>query len=298
LKEIRIISPLQRIKEPFFSDSGIELFIKRDDLIHPEISGNKWRKLKYNLEEAEKLGKKGLLTFGGAYSNHIYATAAAGKEFGFHTIGVIRGKDASEENPTLSFAKSCGMTLHFIDRDEYRNKNDKDFLEKLKAEFNEPYIIPEGGANIQGVRGCAEIISEIDLPFDYICCPCGTATTLAGLVTGLKGKSKALGFAVLKNGGFLNEEVNKLLYEEQTYKNWSINTDYHFGGYAKADETLLKFIAELEQKHQIQYEPIYTGKMMYGIYDLVSKGFFRKGERIIALHTGGLQGLAGLKERE
>jgi 1-aminocyclopropane-1-carboxylate deaminase/D-cysteine desulfhydrase-like pyridoxal-dependent ACC family enzyme len=298
LKEIRIISPLQRIKEPFFSDSGIELFIKRDDLIHPEISGNKWRKLKYNLEEAEKLGKKGLLTFGGAYSNHIYATAAAGKEFGFHTIGVIRGKDASEENPTLSFAKSCGMTLHFIDRDEYRNKNDKDFLEKLKAEFNEPYIIPEGGANIQGVRGCAEIISEIDLSFDYICCPCGTATTLAGLVTGLKGKSKALGFAVLKNGGFLNEEVNKLLNEGQTYKNWSINTDYHFGGYAKADGTLLKFIAELEQKHQIQYEPIYTGKMMYGVYDLVSKGFFKKGERIIAIHTGGLQGLAGLKERE
>jgi 1-aminocyclopropane-1-carboxylate deaminase len=295
LKELRIISPLQKIEEPLFSEKGVELFIKRDDLIHPEISGNKWRKLKYNLEEAARLGKKNLLTFGGAYSNHIYATAAAGKEFGFHTIGIIRAKDASDENPTLSFAKSCGMELHFIDRDEYRSKNDENFLQKLKAEFHDPYIIPEGGANVQGAMGCAEIIAEIDIPFDYICCACGTGTTLAGLALGLKGRSKALGFAVLKNGGFLNDEVSKLLGREAGYNHWSINTDYHFGGYAKSDTILLKFITELEQKHQIQYEPIYTGKMMYGIYDLLAKGVFKKGERIIALHTGGLQGLAGWK---
>jgi 1-aminocyclopropane-1-carboxylate deaminase len=298
LKELRIISPLQKIEEPLFSDKGIELFIKRDDLIHPEISGNKWRKLKYNLEEAARLGKRNLLTFGGAYSNHIYAIAAAGKEFGFHTIGIIRGKDASDENPTLSFAKNCGMELHFVDRDEYRNKSYESFIEKLRTDFHDPYIIPEGGANIHGARGCAEIIAEIDIPFDYICCACGTGTTLAGLVMGLKGRSKAVGFAVLKNGGFLNDEVSKLLGREPGYTNWSINTDYHFGGYAKYDETLSRFIAELEQKHQIGYEPIYTGKMMYGIYDLAEKGYFKKGERIIALHTGGLQGLAGLKEKD
>jgi 1-aminocyclopropane-1-carboxylate deaminase len=297
LKELKIISPLQKIGDPLFSENGIELFLKRDDLIHPEISGNKWRKLKYNLEEAARLGKRSLLTFGGAYSNHIYATAAAGKEFGFHTIGIIRGKDASDENPTLSFAKSRGMELHFVDRDDYRNKNDESFIQKLKTDFHDPYIIPEGGANIQGARGCAEIIPEIDVPFDYICCACGTGTTLAGMALGLKGRSKALGFAVLKNGGFLNDEVSKMLGPESGNNDWSINTDYHFGGYAKSEQVLLKFIAELEQRHQIRYEPIYTGKMMYGIYDLAEKGYFKKGERIIALHTGGLQGLAGLQQR-
>jgi 1-aminocyclopropane-1-carboxylate deaminase len=296
LKELKIISPLQKIDDAIINSYGIELYVKRDDLIHAEISGNKWRKLKHNLAEAQALGKKILLSFGGAYSNHIYALAAAGKEFGFHTIGIIRGKDASEENPTLSFAKSCGMELHFIDRGEYRNKNDHEFLQKLKKDFDDPYIIPEGGANILGAGGCAEIISEINIPFDYICCPCGTGTTLAGLVTGLKGSSRALGFSVLKGGDFLNDEVRNLLPEDaKNYSNWYINTDYHFGGYVKFDQALLKFINELEQKHQIRYEPIYTGKMMYGIYDLAAKGFFKKGERIVALHTGGLQGLAGLK---
>ena len=317
MKEVKIISPLQKIDDLKINSFGIELYVKRDDLIHAEISGNKWRKLKYNLAEARMLGKKTLLTFGGAFSNHIYATAAAGKEFGFHTIGIIRGKDASEENPTLSFAKSCGMELHFIDRDEYRNKNDQDFLQKLKIEFHDPYIMPEGGANILGAKGCAEIISDINIPFDYICCPCGTGTTLAGIVMGLKGSSKALGFAVLKGGEFLNAGINNLLTEEtKSYSNWSINTDYHFGGYAKFNNLLLDFIGDLEQRHQISYEPIYTGKMMYGIYDLAAKGFFKKGEsrflsppfkgwaketgeriRVIALHTGGLQGLAGIEEK-
>ncbi|MFL5730407.1 MAG: 1-aminocyclopropane-1-carboxylate deaminase/D-cysteine desulfhydrase [Cytophagaceae bacterium] len=298
LKDLRIISPLQKISEPLFEQKGIELFIKRDDLIHSEISGNKWRKLKYNLKEAEKQGKKTLLSFGGAYSNHIYALAAAGKEFGFKTVGIIRGKDASEENPTLSFARKCGMELELIDRDEYRKKNEADFIQKLRLRWEDPYIIPEGGANIQGAMGCAEIIPEIDIPFDYICCPCGTGTTLAGLVAGLKGKSQALGFAVLKNGSFLEEEVRNLLSEEaKSYRNWSINTDYHFGGYAKTDQSLLQFMNGLEQKHQIPFEPIYTAKMMYGIYDLASKGFFKEGQRLVALHTGGLQGLAGLKDR-
>jgi 1-aminocyclopropane-1-carboxylate deaminase len=289
LKELKIISPIQRIDDPEINLYGIELYVKRDDLIHKEISGNKWRKLKHNLAEAHEQGKKTFLSFGGAYSNHIYALAVAGKKFGFHTIGIIRGKDSSEDNPTLSFARSCGMELHFIDREEYRNKNGLDFLEKLKKDFHYPYIIPEGGANIKGAMGCAEIISEINIPFDYICCPCGTGATLAGLIAGLQGRSKALGFSVLKGGDFLNGEVKNLLTEEaKTYSNWSINTDYHFGGYAKFNDALLNFIADLEQKHQILYEPIYTGKMMYGIYDLAKKGFFKKGERVIALHTGGL----------
>lgn len=247
------------------------------------------------MAEAQAMGKKTLLSFGGAYSNHIYALAAAGKEFGFHTIGIIRGKDASEDNPTLRFAKSCGMELRFIDRADYRNKNDLEFLQELRTEFHDPYIIPEGGANIQGAMGCAEIISEINIPFDYICCPGGTGTTLAGIVEGLKGRSKALGFAVLKGGDFLNDDVKKLLPQEmKKYSNWNIHTDYHFGGYAKFNNILSSFIADIEQKHQIRYEPIYTGKMMYGIYDLAAKNFFNKGECIIALHTGGLQGLAGL----
>jgi 1-aminocyclopropane-1-carboxylate deaminase len=290
-------TPLQKISDPVLDAFGVNLYVKREDLIHPLVSGNKWRKLKYNLLQAKAEGKDTLLSFGGAFSNHIYALAAAGKEFGFKTIGVIRGKDASEDNPTLSFAKSCGMQLYMIDRDQYKKKDNPVFIEEMKERFHGPYVIPEGGSNVYAVRGCAEIIEEINIDFDYVCSPCGTGATLAGLITGLGGKKRALGFSVLKGENLLTSEVKKLLneFEGRSYDNWDIRTDYHFGGYAKSAQELQSFIGRVEKLHQIIYEPVYTGKMMYGIYDLINKSYFKPGETIVAIHTGGLQGLEGLK---
>lgn len=281
------------------SKSTVKVFLKRDDLLHPQISGNKWRKLKYNLLESERLGKKTLLTFGGAYSNHIYAVAAAGKEYGFKTIGIIRGEEYNPLNPTLKFASDCGMELHYLNRSTYRNRNNKNFQEELLKQFNDVYLVPEGGSNSFAVKGCSEIINDINIDFDYICCACGTGGTLAGIVAGLTGKQKALGFSILKDGGFLKDDVKKLIknYNGKTYNNWDINLDYHFGGYAKINYELISFINQFEKNNNIKLDPIYTGKLMFGIYDLIKKGFLKKDKKIIAIHTGGLQGIKGMKNK-
>ncbi len=293
-----IPSPLLKLNDLLFDEAGIELFIKRDDLIHPQISGNKWRKLKFNFLEAEKLNKKAIITFGGAYSNHIYAAAAAGKLFGFKTIGIIRGEENIPLNPTLNFAEECGMKLIYLNREEYKNKEINIDKTILKYSLNDFYIIPEGGSNALGVKGCAEIVKEIKIPFNYICCPCGTGTTLAGLISGLNHSQTAIGFSALKGGDFLVNDVKMLLSDYYRHEgimsiknsNFDLQTDYHFGGYAKSNEQLFDFIRAFEKKHSILIEQVYTGKMFFGIYDLIKKGYFKKGEIIIALHTGGLQG--------
>jgi 1-aminocyclopropane-1-carboxylate deaminase len=263
------------------------------------MSGNKWHKLKYNLREARKLGLNMLLTFGGAYSNHIYAVAAAGKIFDFQTIGIIRGEEHLPLNPTISFAQEKGMKIYYLERSLYRKKNSAEILNNLRNKFGEFYLMPEGGTNLLAVRGCSEIINKINVEFDYICCPCGTGGTLAGLVSGLMGKKFALGFSVLKSGSFLKKNVSELLRKINggDLNNWDINLDYHFGGYAKVDTKLLSFVSNFSNRTRIPLEPIYTGKMVYGIYDLVNKGFFKEKDRIVVLHTGGLQGLKGLYER-
>ncbi len=267
--------------------------VKREDLNHPVISGNKWRKLKYNLAEAKKQGQNRLLTFGGAYSNHIYATAGAGQAFGFETIGVIRGEEHLPLNPTLAFASKAGMYFHYMDRATYRKKSEESVIKLLKQQYGDFYLIPEGGTNALAIQGCEEIIEEIDTDYDYLCCPIGTGGTISGLISGLKGRSEILGFSSLK-GDFLHEEVVRLLKQYGIhYTNWSINTDYHFGGYARIKPALLNFIKDFEQNQQVPLDPVYTGKMMFGIYDLVQSGFFPKGTKIIAIHTGGLQGRAG-----
>jgi len=270
----------------------VQLFLKREDLIHPFISGNKFRKLKYNLEEAKILGFKTLLSFGGAFSNHITAVAAAGKEFGLNTIGVIRGEELVEEiehNPTLKFAEQCGMQFKFVTREVYRNKTSVHFIEGLKAEFGDFYLLPEGGTNTLAVKGCEEILTEQDTDFDYICCSVGTGGTISGLINCSKPGQQILGFSSLK-GDFLKEDIGKFVEK----KNWQLITDYHFGGYAKINETLISFINEFKSKNQIPLDPIYTGKMMFGIFDLIEKGFFPKGSKILAIHTGGLQGIEGM----
>lgn len=286
-------TPIVPIREPLFEERGVELWLKREDLNHPLASGNKCRKLKYNLLEAKKQGFRKLLTFGGAYSNHIYAVAGVGQAEGFETIGVIRGEEHVELNPTLSFAQSMGMRLHYMDRSNYREKESEAVINLLKQVYGDFYLIPEGGTNTLALKGCAELAREIDTHHDYLCCPVGTGGTLAGLIMGVKGQCKVLGFSALK-GDFLTTDVAGLLGKEgKNTECWNINTDYHFGGYAKVKPELMDFMTHFEDKHQILLDPVYTAKMMYGLYDLIEKDFFEKGSRIVAIHTGGLQGRAG-----
>ena len=282
---------LQRLEDPLFEKKGINFFIKRDDLIHPTVSGNKRRKLKYNLLEAQKQNYETLLSFGGAYSNHIYALAAAGKLFNFKTIGVIRGERPEPLNPVLEFAKNNGMRLFFISRTAYRDKYNPELIGELKERFGKFYMVPEGGSNMLAVKGCCEIIDEIDINFDYICSACGTGGTMAGIITGLNGNNKALGFSALKGGDFLKEDVAQLIkgYCGRSYQNWDINTEYHFGGYAKSKPELLEFMKYFEKQHKVPIEFIYTGKMLFGLYDLIKNDFFKPEQNIIALHTGGVK---------
>lgn len=271
---------------------NISLQIKREDLLHPIISGNKFRKLKYNLEDAKKQNQNYLLTFGGAFSNHIVAVAGAGKEFGFKTIGIIRGEELHnkiQNNPSLLQAQQLGMQLVFISRDVYREKENDTFIEKLKKQFGEFYLIPEGGTNNLAVKGCEEILTEADSEFTHICTSVGTGGTISGIINGSKESQKIIGFSSLK-GDFLQKDIAKFANKE----NWTINCDYHFGGYGKVSEELITFINNFYLEYQIPLDPIYTGKMMFGIYDLIEKGYFPENAKILAIHTGGLQGVAGM----
>lgn len=268
------------------------VFIKLEYLNHSYVSGNKLRKLKYNLLEAKKLNKTTLLTFGGAFSNHVAALAYAAQEIGMKSIGVIRGEELKELKPlnvTLTFAKACGMQFKFVSRDQYRNKTASGFIEQLEREFGDFFLIPEGGTNQLAVKGCEEILEDVNQNFDYICCPVGTGGTISGLINSSKTHQKIIGFPALK-GDFLKEEIAKFV----TKSNWELNVDYHFGGYAKTNDKLIQFINQFKNSYNIPLDPIYTGKMMYGIYDLISKGYFNKDAKILAIHTGGLQGIEAM----
>lgn len=275
-----------------FSISNFNLVIKREDQLHPDISGNKLRKLKYNILEAKRLNKTTLLTFGGAYSNHIAAVAALGKEYGFKTIGIIRGEELVNKvsiNATLSFAKSCGMFFYFISRAEYRKKNELFFLENLKSIYGDFYLLPEGGTNDFAVKGCAEILTNKDTSFDYVCSSVGTGGTLAGLIMSSNSLQTVIGFSALK-GTFQTSYINKFTRK----KNYRILDDYCFGGYAKINFELIEFINDFKNKTTVSLDPIYTGKMIFGIFDLINKGYFKENSTILAVHTGGLQGINGM----
>ena len=294
-------TPIGQLYHPLLDEKKIQLWLKRDDLTHPELQGNKWRKLKYNIAEAQQNQKKYLLTFGGAYSNHLFATAAAGKLFNLKTIGIVRGEKILPLNSTLSFAEDCGMQLHFVDRKTYGLK--EKLLPDLKIPLEECFVLPEGGTNKLAIKGCAElgleILDQLDFVPNFICTSCGTGGTIAGLIQSKNQDTHVLGFSALK-GDFMKKEVRNLLanfFPNENYENFSIQTDYHFGGYAKHSPTLLDFINSFKQEHQIQLDPIYTGKMLYGIFDLIEKDFFPKGSKIVVIHTGGLQGILGFRER-
>ncbi len=291
-------SILQEVQLPD-NKSKIKVYIKRDDLLHPEISGNKWRKLKYNLSNASQLGFNTLLTFGGAYSNHIYAVASAGKNFGFNTIGVIRGEEHLPLNPTLQFAVNCGMQLHYLDRTTYRNRNDISFQNSLLQKYGNAYIVPEGGSNMLALKGAAEVIQSIDIDYDYICCANGTGGTIAGLISGLNGRKKVLGFPSLKGAEFLYDTIDQFVFEYngKYIKNYNLILDYNFGGYAKINYDLIKFMDELTKTNNVPLDPVYTAKMMYGINDLIKNKYFPEETKVVAVHTGGLQGLMGMQNK-
>jgi len=283
----------QKIEMVF--SNGIELYIKREDFLHPIISGNKFRKLKYNLEEAKKFGFKKILTFGGAFSNHIVAVAGAGKEFGFETIGVIRGEeliDKIQQNPSLAFAQQNGMQFHFVDRTTYRNKSDNKFIESLRDLYGDFYLIPEGGTNELAIKGCEEILTVKDKStFDFVCCAMGTGGTISGIINSSNASQEIIGFSSLK-GDFLSDVIRNFVQKE----NWNINCEYHFGGYGKVSDELIRFLNTFYQQTNIPLDPIYTGKMMFGILDLIQKDYFPANSKILAIHTGGLQGISGMND--
>jgi 1-aminocyclopropane-1-carboxylate deaminase len=298
-------SPIHKLEHPLFEQKGIEVFIKRDDLIHLEVSGNKWRKLKFNIEKFKANKYKGILTFGGAYSNHIAATAATGKLLGVKTIGIIRGDELTpQSNQTLITALDNGMQLEFVSRSKYAERYERLYHEELRAEFGNVLVINEGGANFYGVIGCAEILKEINFIPDYIYSASGTGTTVAGLLLSSE-STKVVGVPVFKNGGFIKKEVIELLQQfaldDSTFKTklelLSLNLNSHFGGYGKYNDELIDFINEFYKITGLKLDQIYTGKMMFALLNDVRENKFNQGEKIVALHTGGLQGLSSIKDK-
>ncbi|MEV6984715.1 pyridoxal-phosphate dependent enzyme [Sphaerisporangium sp. NPDC051017] len=292
LPGLRLPSPMEEVDDPRLG--GVRLFLKRDDLLHSDLPGNKWRKLKDNLAEAARQGAHTLLTFGGAYSNHVRAMAAAGRHFGFATIGVIRGEEHLPLNPSLAYAVARGMRLAYLDRTTYRAKNDPEVIARLREEHGDFHLIPEGGSNAWAVRGCAELPAEVTAQlggdgYDVICCACGTGGTLAGIAAGLPPGRRALGFSVLKGGEFLAGEVERLRREAYgtSSPNYTLEHGFHFGGYARIPAELDDFARDFAARHGHVLERIYVAKMLYGVFALAARGAFAPGTRIVAVVTGG-----------
>jgi 1-aminocyclopropane-1-carboxylate deaminase len=272
-----------------------QVSLKPDYLIHPTVSGNKYRKLKYNLQKVQSENYRGILTFGGAFSNHIAATAAAGQSLNIPTVGIIRGEELAskiELNSTLKYAQSCGMHLEFVSRSVYKQKTNSTYLKTVLETFKNFYILPEGGTNSLAIKGCQEILTDKDHAFDIVCCAVGTGGTIAGLINSSLPTQKIIGFPALK-GGFLNEDICKFA----TQSNWELWEAYHFGGYAKVDSKLIAFMNHFKTTYKIPLDPVYTAKMMYGIFDAIQTGKISKDTKVLAIHTGGLQGIEGMNLR-
>ncbi|WP_349664248.1 1-aminocyclopropane-1-carboxylate deaminase/D-cysteine desulfhydrase [Cellulophaga lytica] len=282
----------QQVDLPILSEKKISLYIKREDTLHPFISGNKYRKLKYNLQHVKQVKAQTIVTFGGAFSNHIAATAYAGRENSIKTVGVIRGEELADkwqQNPTLAFAKENGMEFKFVSRQTYREKNTPEFLSAVKRDYPNSFILPEGGANELAVQGCEEILTPKDTMFNVICSAVGTGGTIAGIINASNASQRVLGFPALK-GDFLKEDICKFA----NNANWELINSYNFGGYAKVTSELINFINSFKATTNIPLDPVYTGKMLFGILDLVQKNYFAPGTKIVAIHTGGLQGIKGM----
>lgn len=281
-------SVVESVQHPLLQEHKIRLYIKRDDRLHNIISGNKWRKLKFSLVDAINSGHDHLISMGGQYSNHLHALAYIGQQLNIKTTGLIRGEPAEKENRTLRDLRDWGMHLEFISRSDFRTLRTYQQSDSLPASKYKGYWLPEGGRSQLALKGIAELVDEIKEPFDTLTLACGTGTTLAGIAEALPENKKALGFAALKGASFLENDIQSLLVEDKP--NWTINHDYHFGGFAKKNDDLSAFIDSFEEQTNIPLEPVYTGKMLYGLFDLIKQNYFKPEERIIVIHTGGLQG--------
>jgi len=293
----------QELKHSLCEQNGVSIHVKRLDLVHPHIQGNKWYKLKYNIERALAAEHKTLLTFGGAWSNHIYATAAAGNLAGLRTIGIIRGEEPANYSTTLLFAKEQGMELKFVSRLDYEERATEEFKAWLHDQFGAFHLVPEGGSNYYGVNGCMEILSDDDLHnFDIIACACGTGATLAGMLLSAKSKLQFIGFSALKGGDFLRDEVIKHIeyflmdreLAEEYRTQFTMETAYHFGGYGKWTEELFEFIKEFDTAYNLPLDQVYTGKALYGLLKKIEQGEIERGSKVLFIHTGGLQGRMGI----
>ena len=293
---VNLPTPLQEISHAVLEKRGIQLYIKRDDLVHPEIMGNKWRKLKYNLAEIKKLDKRALITMGGAFSNHIAATAAAAKEYGIDAVGIIRGEELTpSSNPTLKLASQKGMQLEFVNRETFRTWRENPEL--LKSKYPHHYFLPEGGTNGLAIKGCEEILKEIDKEFDVIVTPIGTGGTFAGILKSSKGNQKVIGVSSLK-GQFIHQEIEKLLQKHGIDRsNYEILDSYHFGGYGKTNRELIDFINWFKENFDISLDPIYTGKAFFAVWEMINSNKFENNLKIVILHTGGLQGIEGFNRK-
>jgi 1-aminocyclopropane-1-carboxylate deaminase len=292
---------------PIFSEllksKSVQMDVALLDSIHPLFGGNKWFKLKYNIEEAKRRNAKAILTFGGAYSNHIYATAAACQVFEIPCIGLIRGEEADINNSTLSKAKAFGIQIDFLSRLDYAEKDTELFEYELHEKYGNIYIIPEGGANYYGINGCMEILNGLANDYDYITVSCGTATTLTGIILSAGSQQKLIGFAPMKGGQYLGDTIQYNLSDflgdseaaNDLMNNVKIIDDYHFGGFAKVNGDLRNEKLKLEQMFGFELDYVYTAKMFYGIFDLLSKAYFKPQTKILAIHTGGLQGNKGFE---
>ena len=297
--------PMQRLQWKLAKQHGVDVVMRRDDLVDNSLSGNKFYKLFYNLLHAKSLGHQKLLSFGGAYSNHLYALAAAGRDFGFTTIGVIRGERPALLSPMLQDAKRWGMQLHFVSRTDYQQKNYPEFMENLRKKFGDFYSIPEGGSNELGVKGSQVIGWAIDQQtqgdYSSVCLACGTGSTMAGIATANtnheRNNSNVIGFSVLKGEGGLGETI---VLQQQSLSakpaNWRLIGGYHGGGYGKKlPANIQNFCKSFEQEMAIELDPVYTAKMCWGVSQLLQQGYWSRGSRLVLIHTGGLQGRRGFR---
>ena len=290
--------PVTSLTDPLFTQAGVRVDVLRLDLLDPVLSGNKPFKLIHNLAQAKDQGYTRVLSFGGAWSNHIHALAEAGYRAGFEVIAVIRGHEEELSTATLDFALSRGVQLLKVTRSDYRRRSDADFLESLRQQVGDFYLIPEGGANAEGVEGCAHIAGLIEqsLPQmpDEILLACGTGTTLAGLVAGLHQRhchTFVRGIAVLKGAGFLTADIQRWL--PVSNNRWTVETEYHYGGYARFPTPLRRFTEDFEQIHPLLLDPVYTAKLFSAVYQRVQHRCYSPGTHLLVIHTGGLQGRAG-----
>ncbi len=286
--------PIQAITSGWLSQHKVQLSVLRADLVDPLLSGNKFFKLKYNLLEAKRLGHTCLLSFGGVWSNHLHALAAAGQRFGFSTIGIVRGEPEAATSACLKDVITQGMQLHFVSRTEYQNKNTPEFIAGLRQQFGDFFLIPEGGANRAGIRGCQELLPHgVDSTFTHIALACGTGTTMTGLITSTT--VPVIGIQVLKGTGYLQAEIANLLLQHNLYPTapWTVLDEFHGGGYARVNSDLSTFINNFSKASNIPLEPVYSGKLFQALNKLVTSSYFPDDSRILAIHGGGLQGNRG-----